>query len=301
MVKVFNNSRTAVALLVVNRIPKLPSFSIQSIIDNSDIPIFIGYVNIADLDNLPKNPRITFVDLSDSLEHIDISQVNRDYQDFSTDTFFSLVQLKWVLFNKILITYRFDFLIYSDTDVIWTKPFVEIIENAFNSNSKLEILIQNFSYIPGDPQLCMGFVVFRNGPYCHQIIENGANLHRKLLNVNPRTGDDDVMTSLYKSLNFPSEIQLLPQSTFPVGNQLNLFIKRTIFPGLVPFSPFIFHANFVVGTKKKLLLLEKFISMQEIKSPEFNLVSRIGFEVRFFLFSLYHFLRYSLIKRFFKK
>ena len=70
----------------------------------------------------------------------------------------------------------------------------------------------------------------------------------------PRTGDDDVVTRYYVSNDQPQIIQLLPQSTFPVGNQLTLFNKKVAFPGLTPFKPYIYHANFVVGAKKTLLI-----------------------------------------------
>jgi hypothetical protein len=79
-------------------------------------------------------------------------------------------------------------------------------------------------------------------------------MHAHMLEENPRSGDDDVITELYRSDHFPQEIQLLPQTTFPVGNLLNLFSKSDEFPGLRPFEPFIFHANFVVGLRKKLLI-----------------------------------------------
>jgi hypothetical protein len=100
----------------------------------------------------------------------------------------------------------------------------------------------------------MGFVSFRMGSYFDNLIGSASNLHAQMLIENPRTGDDDVITDLYTREGFPVEIQLLPQTTFPVGNLLNLFSKRDEFPGLQPFTPYIFHANFVVGLRKKLLI-----------------------------------------------
>jgi len=100
----------------------------------------------------------------------------------------------------------------------------------------------------------MGFVAFRIGDYFNSLVNDASDLHAQMLKTNPRSGDDDVMTAIYRKDNFPVEIQLLPQTTFPVGNLLNLFSKRDQFPGLQPFPPYIFHANFVVGLKKKLLL-----------------------------------------------
>jgi hypothetical protein len=126
--------------------------------------------------------------------------------------------------------------------------------HAFENSDKVEMMIQHFSWIPGKPQLCMGFVSFRMGSYFDNLIGSASNLHAQMLMKNPRTGDDDVITELYTRQGFPAEIQLLPQTTFPVGNLLNLFSKRDEFPGLQPFMPYIFHANFVVGLRKKLLI-----------------------------------------------
>jgi hypothetical protein len=145
-------------------------------------------------------------------------------------------------------------MVYNDIDVFWLRPLLPALTNAFAISAKVQVMIQHFSWVPGQPQLCMGFVAFRLGNYFDNLIERAALLHAQMLKTNPRSGDDDVITKLYASEQFPQEIQLLPQTTFPVGNLLNLYSKRDEFPGLRPFDPFIFHSNFVVGLRKKLLI-----------------------------------------------
>jgi hypothetical protein len=117
----------------------------------------------------------------------------------------------------------------------------------------------------------MGFVAFRMGAYFDQLMNNASRMHSEMLKTNRRTGDDDVITEIYTSQIFPKEIQLLPQMTFPVGNLLNLFSKRDEFPGLKPFAPYIFHANFVVGIRRKLLITKIAFNLNGI---DLNSISR---------------------------
>ena len=248
------NSECAVVFLVINRIQDLPELAINSVLQNSDSPIFIGTVRAKDRDTLPKNDRITFIDLGADAMSLGLPIGDGNYQSFERDLFFSLVQLKWALFNNVSQISNCKFLVYNDIDVFWLRPVLPDLLKAFLNVPLTQMMIQHFSWVPGQPQLCMGFVAFRMGDFFNELIYDASKLHSSLLQTNPRTGDDDVITELYRQKNFPVEIQLLPQTTFPVGNLLNLFSRRDQFPGLKPFSPSIFHANFVVGVPKKLMI-----------------------------------------------
>ncbi len=254
MVPPNDDSRYSIVFLVINRIEKLPTLAINSVLDNSDSPIFIGTVRDIDREGLPVNDRISYVDLSADALRLGIPITNGVYQSFEKNEFFSLVQLKWALFKKVSEVNDCEFIIYNDIDVFWLRPVLPELTNAFEISPKTQIMIQHFSWLPGQPQLCMGFVAFKIGDFFSSLINRAAQLHAQMLEENPRSGDDDVITELYRSDHFPQEIQLLPQTTFPVGNLLNLFSKSDEFPGLRPFEPFIFHANLVVGLRKKLLI-----------------------------------------------
>jgi hypothetical protein len=162
------------------------------------------------------------------------------------------------------------------------------------------MMIQHFSWVPGQPQLCMGFVSFRTGSYFDQLIANASDLHARMLRANPRTGDDDVITELYHSKGFPAEIQLLPQSTFPVGNLLNLFSKRDEFPGLQPFEPYIFHGNFVVGLRKKLLLARIVFKLRNLSLNPITWRRRLFMDIQIIahrnIYNVKKFLKLSLRK-----
>ena len=249
-----DDSKCAIVFLVINRIEKLPALAISSVLSNSESPIFIGTVRSVDRELLPISERISYIDLSEDASRLGIPLSRGVYESFEKDEFFSLVQLKWALFKKVSEISKTEFIVYNDIDVFWLRPVLPAIREAFVFSPRVQMMIQHFTWVPGQPQLCMGFVAFRLGTFFDDLIERAAKLHARMLESNPRSGDDDVITELYRSEHFPQEIQLLPQTTFPVGNLLNLYSKRDQFPGLRPFEPYIFHANFVVGLRRKLLI-----------------------------------------------
>lgn len=264
------DSRCAVVFLVINKIPDLADLAIKSVLEYSDSDIYIGTVREIDREILPKNSRISYVDLNQDALSLGISCEEGLYKSFEKDDFFTLVQLKWALLSKVSQVSKCEFLIYNDVDVFWLRPVLPEIVRAYENSNKVQVMIQHFSWAPVQPQLCMGFVSFRMGTYFDQLVGTAAGLHAQMLKVNPRAGDDDVITELYSREGFPSEIQLLPQTTFPVGNLLNLFSKHDEFPGLKPFPPYIFHANFVVGLRKKLLITKIAFKLQGLS---FNSIS----------------------------
>jgi hypothetical protein len=249
---------SVIAFLLINNLDALPTMAIQSALNATDAPLAIGYINEADLPEVAINPRISLIKLELSADLSAVPGVgNSEYLSFSSNDFFKLVQMKWVLFDK-LFEQGFDYVFYSDSDVVWLgNPIPELIQR-FDSNSSLNIQIQSFTLTPSDPKLCMGFVAMRNSSFTKTFIQDCKTKHSTLLANSPRTGDDDVVTALYLEMGMPSFLLELPQSTFPVGNMLNLYSRKMAFPGLSSPVPFLFHANFVVGLKNKLRLIQLF-------------------------------------------
>ena len=248
------NSFSAVCFLVINKMDVLPSLAINTVLLNSTQDVVVGYVSKSDVSELPQNERISLLDLSDSAKTLNIDTGEKSYQSFDQDTFFSLVRLKWAMLEKLMQNSNYNYLIYNDVDVLWIQDPTRVIEDSFDAIPHVEILIQNFTHDPSQPNLCMGFVAFRNSKNSIKIIQDCAELHNLLLESNSRTGDDDVISKYYRDSAFTNTILQLPQGLFPVGNFANLFSKKNFFPGLKPFKPYIFHANFVVGIKKKIQL-----------------------------------------------
>lgn len=254
----------------------LPSLAINSVLLNSSQDVIVGYVSKSDIISLPRSERVSYLDLSDAAKTLGVDAGEREYQSFDQNTFFSLVRLKWAMLEELMQNNNYVYLIYNDVDVLWIQDPTKVIEDSFRVVAQSEVLIQNFTSDPSQPNLCMGFVAFRNSNKSIAIIQECASMHNLLLENNPRTGDDDVISKYYQDHFFPSTILQLPQGLFPVGNFANLFSKKNFFPGLTPFKPYIFHANFVVGMKKKIqlsyLILNIYSPYQQMTAFRFTLL-----------------------------
>ena len=245
-----------ICYLLINKIPKLPRLAIESALKNTGSEIYVGYLNGSDLTDLPVSPRMHFVDLNEQAIEKNLLPETSSYISFDQDFFFQLVQLKWDLFHLVLSGTDADFLVYLDLDVVVLKDLVAEFEKTFESLPSVEVLVQDFTHEPSVPRLCMGVFALKRSSLTSKLLQKSSNLHRKTLALNPRFGDDDVITEVYGELEFKHVFLRLPQQSFPVGNLVNLFLPFSPLRGLRPPRPFVFHSNFVVGVLKKYLLLE---------------------------------------------
>jgi hypothetical protein len=248
-------SEAVVGLLLVNKIRELPSTAINSILVSSSCKIVIGYIHEQDLEGLPKSDRIVFQKLD--LADIGVPLLNSDsdgYSGWFTENFFRIVQLKWTLIENLL-NQQYETVLYSDLDVVWLSDMAHHMDIYFNKFSEVDAAFQSFTYDPANPKLCMGFVAFRNTDQVKDLINQGHQLHSKMLLVDHRFGDDDAITALYQELNYPSWMRELPQTSVAVGSTININTKRSKFPGLTGLQPHLFHANFAVGELNKRLLI----------------------------------------------
>lgn len=258
--------KSALCFLIVNQIEDLPELAIQSALEKTDAPIFVGYLNIEDLSEIPKDPRISYIDLNSSALELGLEVKSTKYVSFDNNSFFSLVQLKWKLFQQILESDQIDYLVYIDLDVVIVKNFLTEFDRVYSSNSGVGVLVQHFTYSPAEPRLCMGIFAIRRDVFSENLISECSLNHFNGLSSNPRLGDDDVITDFYLQLEDKSQFILLPQQSFPVGNLINLFLPFSALRGLRPEMPYIFHANFVVGNQKKVLLLHILLSRMKMVS-----------------------------------
>lgn len=240
----------AICFLVINKISELPKVAIRSALESSSLDIYIGYTNSEDIKELLLSERIHPVDLSKSTNPMLLTS---DYQDFSQAAFYEIVQLKWELFGKLLS--KFDFLIYSDIDVIWFRDAAAYVGSAFQANPEIDLLAQSFTEQIGKELLCMGFVGMRNTARTRDFIESCRRYHTEVFQSNKYLGDDEVLTERYQQVGRPNWIRELPQMFFPVGKMLNLYATRPKFPGLSAPDPYIFHLNYVVGLRNKRIML----------------------------------------------
>lgn len=269
-------------MLVVNKIDRLPLISTTNILRTCDSQIVVGYVDDKDISDIPQNSRITFINLKSDFDDLEVRNLTNNYISFDDDLFFKLVELKWVLFKKILENFYFDFLVYSDIDVLWVKNPIEEFSKSFTAYPDTLALVQDFTTDPSSPNLCMGIFVLRNDAASLKLVEDCKILHSEMAKKSTRIGDDDVITSYYKITNGVN-IRLLPQISFPVGNLLKAFAKKDVFPGLKPSTPYIFHANFVVGNLKKIMVLDLFMSFLKKRIIGVNFFEHIYFKLLIFL------------------
>ena len=274
-------SRTAVCLLVINRIVELPGLAVESILRNSQSDIYVGYINHDDVKDLPIDSRITYLNIGKQTFSNFEPSPDSIYKDFSKKSFFILVQYKWTLLLRML-ELDHEYIVYSDLDVIWVADAAKEIQNSFDQMKFSNVFIQNFTSSPFSPKLCMGFAGFRKTESVKDFLERASKVHSSELELNSHFGDDDVMTKLYIEDGLPISIQQLPQSTFPVGNLLNLYSSKLVFPGLTPPKPFIFHSNYVVGLRNKRLMSRLFLINMGISYS----ATKLDVRWRFLLFGI---------------
>lgn len=252
-----------IGFLLVNKIKHLPRIAINSALINSNANLVIGYINELDIRDLPIHRRITYVKLDES------RLPSHGYSSYEDQEFFEIVKLKWKLFSKLQEISETKVICYLDLDVILLKNFEEMISNFFIKNPTKLVLVQDDSVRPDIPQLCMGMFAFRNIPSAEEIFATCSKIHMDKSKAEKRIGDDEIITQFY--VDDPNQISLLPQSTFPTGRLINTFIHNSNFIGISTAPPYIFHANYLVGTRKKSLVLARIAIKSGLKPKDLGI------------------------------
>lgn len=265
--------KLAICFLVVNEVRELPTLSIKSVLDQTKAPIFVGYFRERDISELPKHDQITFIKLADLPEDESLG-----YQNFGTTSFYDLVSRKWDLIIRIL-NLGFDIVIYNDIDLVWARDAGMEVTNTFARNQNTQILVQSLTESPAQPSLCMGFIALRNSAFTVDFLNECAEANLKSRNRLEMIGDDEIITEIYKYRNFDSRIRELPQITFPVGYFIGLFRGVSPMPGIAQASPYVFHANYVIGERNKRILLRLFLGRKRLR--------KLGIKRSYFLLMIY--------------
>jgi hypothetical protein len=285
-----NSNSFVIAFLVVNRIKDLPNVAIASALAATSANIVIGYIDSADLVGLPKSNRISYIELENQEN---AGSKSRKYSNFLTEDFYRIVKLKWFLLKSIIDS-GYAYIIYSDTDVIWNLNPIPTLFLTFAGDPETDVLIQSFTTEPHSPNLCMGFVCFRNSQRSLDFILMCEASHLRESLHDKRVGDDTIATKLFSELGYPKWIKELPQGTFPTGWFINLYRKKSRFPSLNSPVPFIFHTNWVVGLDSKRLLTRVFLSARQRKT--YSVKMTFIWRLRLPLFRLKHQLKQCLAR-----
>jgi hypothetical protein len=246
-----------VCFLVINKIRDLPEISITSVLKNSQEHVVVGYLKSEDIEGLPQDSRVQYLKLSEFLGDLSdlplLHEQSRNYVSFDEEVFFQLVQVKWILLRKLLEV--FDVVIYTDLDVIWLEDVAKDFLKTFESKEHMDVIVQDFSYTLSETKLCMGLFAARRSDFSANLIDRCSAIHASHVIETPRFSDDDAISMFYEKCDNPQKIARLPNQSYPVGNLINLFLPFSVLRGLRPRRPMIFHANFVVGQNRKIMLL----------------------------------------------
>lgn len=256
------NSDTAICFLLINEIKELPHIAIASALATTNSDIYVGHINPNVRNSIPTNPRIKFVALSQ--EENQQHKIEVDYKDFGTSAFYELVFLKWALLRSVY-SQGYKYIIYSDIDVVWLGDAASAIEKTFELFDKAHVLVQSFTRSPNDSLLCMGIFAFRKSSTAMSFINQCEAAHKIAVENQQQIGDDEIVTLAYRKLGFPEFLRELPQSTFAVGNFLDLYSAKPIFPGVHKPIPLVFHCNYVVGVRNKRLMMRLILNRKQRK------------------------------------
>ena len=235
----------------------LAKSSITSAISASDCPIYIGTDSASSISKELDRSRIEILELE--VDTRISAETLGSYQDFNSDLFYRIVQYKWKLLIE-MFDKGFEYIIFSDSDVFWkNNPILDLI-SAFSHDPNKVILIQDATLTAEEIRLCMGFLIIRNSDSARTLVNQAYALHLKMSASRAKVGDDDVISEMYREPEIQKIVGRLPQISYPVGILLNLFAARDKMPGLRPNDPFIFHANFAIGLRRKYLLMRLFVS-----------------------------------------
>ena len=270
-----------ISLLVVNKPPKFAQLALDSLLTNSEDLICIGFLNNADISELPKNSQIRYVRIP---HHSGFVESNY-YLAFDKSDFFRLVTFKWALFQT-LFDAGVEHIVYTDLDVIWFSDVSRQMDAIHKLHPDRKVFIQDATIDMGEPRLCMGLVSIKK---CHEVLNLIKICYSQHLNrvmQGDLYGDDDVITDFYMSNRDVSFIEKLPQSIFPVGIFMNLLRVDSPYGGLISSKPSMFHANYVVGAENKLIVMKIAQSLFENKSPYAQLTYRERLNLRFLNFKI---------------
>lgn len=269
----------AVVLLAVNNMGQLSFMSVDSILRNTSSPIYVGYIRESDIAHFPKSQLLNFINLNQVIKESNSSE----YADYADENFFDIVRAKWTLIEQVLMLNSFDFVVYSDLDVVWYKDITNSIGNRFTHNSSLSVIVQDNSPDIDKTILCMGLLGVRNSDCGLKMLAECRLLHLSESAQRDRVGDDEIVTKYFQMDENSRIFALLPQAAYPTGNLASLRNKKPMFPGLYPHELNAFHSNYVVGLHKKILLQYLAAGRDREVLRYFSLIQRISFRIELLL------------------
>ncbi len=291
------NAKSVICLLLANDMSPVSDMCFASIRRVSSGPIVIGITHDAQRALFPADPNIIFLDLSASLslDGLKFLETDTKYRAYTNNDFFRVVQLKWDLISKTMRMFPEHNVLFSDFDVLWISNPLPHLEVFLSSHPNCQIVIQDNSTDLNLFAVCMGFVYFRNNRFTNDMILSLASRHEVMGKIAP-IGDDAIMSEYLKSEMPMEKYHVLPLHLFPTGNLSKLFLRKELFPGFKAPSPYIFHANYVSGLRKKALLMYLVARRINLSMSRVGALQRMSFSLEVILRRI----KYLPLTRFFR-
>jgi hypothetical protein len=171
------------------------------------------------------------------------------YVPYGTHEFNRINLMKWeLIINTLKVGY--DCVIYSDVDIAFASDFTSYLKGVTRHYS---CGIQSESQNKYPPTYCAGFMFFAAGAM--KLLEE---LREKGQNFADIGNDQDLLNiEIAKRPHISKEIMLLPEGLFQNGLYFQTYQEQDFLPMRDKLQPFMFHANFVIGTSAKRELLKR--------------------------------------------
>jgi hypothetical protein len=186
--------------------------------------------------------------------HDEIDLDSEEYHNWGTRQFNRLMRVRLPVVSRILAEHNCP-VIHADADVAWLRnpiPYISGVLSVYPWTSQTEAT----AHFP--PPFCMGFFAARPDPFCFDLMEQHAErlaLAETDVNVTMQTLFQQMVAENPATL---SRIFPLPEGLFPCGLLNPLFLGGATKVRMVDqLQPFIFHANWTIGSENKQDLLRE--------------------------------------------
>jgi|688.fasta_scaffold213222_2 hypothetical protein len=187
--------------------------------------------------------------------HLDqiFSDGNRAF-DFDTASFNLTMQQKVLFIERSLREYKY--VIYSDLDVAWLRNPLPLLLEILK---EFDFAFQSEVQASAKPVLCFGFAAIRSTIFSRFLFKKLSKLVTSGSAAKPIV-DQVVLNEFYNENRlFRKRLFPLSEGLFPNGLLYKIFVKNEDDHLLAnQLQPFIYHANFLVGTTEKANFLSKY-------------------------------------------
>jgi Nucleotide-diphospho-sugar transferase len=183
------------------------------------------------------------------------------YSNFGQERFIKLTTFKWYLLLDILIKHlEVELVVFSDLDVLWFKK-------PLNDPFRLEVNKNCVSLIQDDTPIgateyhfCTGIMFWKSSSKSIEILTKLFESQLRYNSIGKLVPDEPVLNQYWSQSENKSIFKILDLTDFVIGNRFfHLFFSRTYRHSQLT----AFHANYVLGEKRKFRRLRALQMLQQ--------------------------------------